>query len=84
MITTARRCSTQKAACWYRLLTADQVLEVIRPFVLLLRHGYWLLQNIKSIRGLEMFQDAKCYLGYLYNERSFCDEGVNEVEMVHI
>jgi len=24
MIATARRCSTQQAACWYRLLTADR------------------------------------------------------------
>jgi len=24
MIATARRCSTQQAACWYILLTADQ------------------------------------------------------------
>jgi hypothetical protein len=24
MITMPRRCSTQQAACWYRLLTADQ------------------------------------------------------------
>ena len=61
MLARARLCSTQQAACWYRLLTADQVLEVIRPFVLLLRHGYCLLQNIKSIRGLEIFQDAICY-----------------------
>ena len=37
----------------------DQILELLRPFVLLLRHGYCALRNIKSIRELVMFQDNK-------------------------
>ena len=32
------------------------ILELLRPFVLLLRHGYCLVKNIKSIRELEMFK----------------------------
>jgi hypothetical protein len=39
-----------QAACFYRLLTTDRVLDVIRPFILLLRHGNNLVKNIKSIR----------------------------------
>jgi len=78
------RCSQQKAAFWYWLLTAlrsrkctllnksrkifwenlsyratDQILKLLRQFLLLLLHGYYLLKNIKSIRKLVMFQDNK-------------------------
>jgi len=42
-----------------------KVMEVIRPFILLLRHGYRLNNNIKSIRELIMFKDKK------WNTRSF-------------
>jgi hypothetical protein len=34
-----------------------KILELIRPFVLLLRHGYCLVKNIKSIRELEMLKN---------------------------
>jgi hypothetical protein len=36
-----------------------RLLEVIRPFVLLLRHGYFLVKSIKSIRELEMLENKK-------------------------
>ena len=36
-----------------------QILELLRQFLLLLLHGYYLLKNIKSIRKLVMFQDNK-------------------------
>jgi hypothetical protein len=34
-----------------------RVLDVIRPFVLLLGHGYCLVKNIKSIRELVKFKN---------------------------
>jgi hypothetical protein len=34
-------------------------LEPHRPFVLLLRHGYCLVKNIKSIRELVMFKNEE-------------------------
>jgi hypothetical protein len=42
-----------------------KILEVIRPFVLLLLHGYCLVKNIKSIRELVMVRNKK------WNSRSF-------------
>jgi hypothetical protein len=41
---------------------------MIRPFVLLLRHGYGLLENTKSIRELEMWKIRNEALGHLYKE----------------
>ena len=35
------------------------ILELLRPFVLLLRHGYCLVKNIKSIRELVMFKNKE-------------------------
>jgi hypothetical protein len=37
----------------------DQILEQLRPFILLLRHGYCVLKNIKSICGLVIFKGKK-------------------------
>ena len=49
MIATVRRCSTCKLHVCTYCLQQIAVQEVIRPFVLLLRHGYCLVKNIKSI-----------------------------------
>jgi len=35
------------------------ILELLLPFVLLLRHGYCLVKNIKSIRELVMFKNKE-------------------------
>ena len=37
----------------------EQILELLRPFVFLLRHGYCVLKNIKSIIGLVMSKGNK-------------------------
>jgi len=47
-----RRTSTD---CLQRI----NILELHRPFVLLLRHGYCLVKNIKSIRELVMFKNEE-------------------------
>jgi hypothetical protein len=65
MIATARRCSTRKLHVGTDCLQQIRLLEVIGPFVLLLRHGYCLLKNIKSLRGVVMLKDKK------WNSRSF-------------
>jgi len=41
------------------------ILELLRPFLLLLRHGYCLVWNVKSVRELVMFRNEK------WNSRSF-------------
>jgi hypothetical protein len=56
----------------------DQFLELLLPFVLLLRHGYCGLKNIKSIRGLVMFKGNKwnhrsCLISKL-GYRNLCKE----------
>jgi hypothetical protein len=57
MLATARRCSTRKLHVGTDCLQQMRVLEVIRPFVLLLRQGYCLLKNIKSIRKFVIFKN---------------------------
>jgi hypothetical protein len=42
-----------------------KILELLRPFVLMLRHGYCLVKNIKSMRNLLMVRNKK------WNSRSF-------------
>jgi len=59
MIAKARRYSTRNLHVGTDCLQQIRVLELIRPFVLLLRHGYCLVKNIKSIRELVMFKDKK-------------------------
>jgi hypothetical protein len=46
---------------WQRI----EIVEMLRPFVLLLRHRYCPVKNIKSIRELVMFRNEK------WNSRSF-------------
>jgi len=41
------------------LRATGRILELLRPFVLLLRHGYCLLKDIKSKREFVIFQDNK-------------------------
>ena len=65
VIATARRCSTSKLHVGTDCLQQIGVMDVIRPFVLLLRHNYCLLQNIKSIRDPEMWKIKN------WNARSF-------------
>ena len=57
MIAAAKRCSTHKLRVGTECLPQIRVLEVIRPFVLLLRQVYCLLKNMKSIRELVLFKD---------------------------
>ena len=40
-----------------------KILEPLRPFVLVLRHGYCLVKNIKSIKELVMLKNKKCKTG---------------------
>ena len=59
----------------------EQILELLRPFVFLLRHGYCVLKNIKSIIGLVMSKGNKwnfksCFISKLWHrnlgkERNF-------------
>jgi len=59
----------------------DHILDMLRPFVLLIRHGYYVLKKIKSIMGLVMFKGNKwnrrvCLISKvghrnLYKERNF-------------
>jgi hypothetical protein len=44
-------------------LQGFELLELIRPFVSLLRHGHCLVKNIKSIRKLEMLKNEKWKTG---------------------
>ena len=65
MIATARRRSSRKLHIGTDCLQQMRLLEVIRPFVFLLRHGYCLIKYIKSIRELVMCRNEK------WNTRSF-------------
>ena len=60
------------------LRATGRILELLRPFVLLLRHGYCLLKNIKSKRELVMFEDNKrnrrsCLISKV-RHRNLCNE----------
>jgi hypothetical protein len=36
-----------------------KILELLRPFVVLLRHGYCFVKNIQSVRELVMFKNKE-------------------------
>jgi len=44
-------------------LQGFELLELLRPFVSLLRHGHCLVKNIKSIRVIEMVKNKKWKTG---------------------
>jgi hypothetical protein len=47
------------------------ILELICPFVLLLRHGYCPVKKIKSIREIVMFRNREWKTGSFINEGNF-------------
>jgi len=58
------------------------ILELLLPFVLLFRHGYCLVKNIKSIRELLMFKNKEMEQQVIYvTSETLCDQGVNNVLM---
>jgi hypothetical protein len=85
MIATARRCSTQQAACWYRLVTADQSTGS-DPYIcfavmsrVLLSTEHKINKRTCNVSRYEMLFSVI----YITRETS-CDEGVKKVVMAHI
>jgi hypothetical protein len=59
-----------------------EILELLRPFVLLLRHGYCVVKNIKSIRELVIFKNKEMEQLVIHiTSETLCAKGVNKILM---